>query len=788
MHGEERESLIASVDEDRWALYYGIKALSRELPEARLFYNFLDEKYGEDELTFFLHCLRTLDAEAWRPGRGGIDWGKILTIDEINELYKQQVADGVDEDDNDDEDLRLTAGTKFCPTVVFVTNKTVNAVVDVVMNSAQDEVKAALKRNLLKKTAPVDAKRLPEAMAERLKRRLHRISSGNDDDAFADLDQGVTEDGEQSTVNCVEAGGLLRGLLQEYREEQAHRRAAVKLMFQTATNPGGDDPFVVDEESGGGGPTVAAPASIDMQQFRSMCESLHSNIPFNEVVALYRDSHELGDGNVNFDSFSKAAEMRQFFSMCLRLPQFVGAAERAGEIYRLMELEKSGTQKESDENDSEEGAKDHGKPESFTREECSMLAATISRHVKLFEVTLDEQKSLIHGNARTRLNTQLQALNYDIMTTCGGTAPDGRRALCSYRRVLDTLLYQRLERLQEVPEAGGVKRLDQIDRELTSIETVLREFTVAPAVVKLQRVMRFVSAIRIQRCFRGMLRKTAGVPLALRPMMDKRFCSMRAEKIPARSEPWLLDQLDTILYDKLLSDAGADAARLPRKALREFIYDHHLYRYGIRRIAEKQLHTLFYNIRRHAATHSRARVFALCLGMGKELKIEIGPQNAQNNAARQAAEMMGTKVTPEDWLEKPFGIDFYLRLVSILTSESKTNRGCLFPYHRSEEGTGRSSLPTEQVVEAVNRCLGHEHEGANVYFTENEMAVVSMRIREKSDVRKRVDLDDVLELLMGRWAIKMRNREVELRKIFRAGDIELNKVLSFDEFYAMAHS
>ena len=58
---ETRDGIIAEADEDRWGLYYGVKRLARELPEMRLFYNFLDEKYGEDELTFFLHCLRVLE-------------------------------------------------------------------------------------------------------------------------------------------------------------------------------------------------------------------------------------------------------------------------------------------------------------------------------------------------------------------------------------------------------------------------------------------------------------------------------------------------------------------------------------------------------------------------------------------------------------------------------------------------------------------------------------------------------------------------------------------------------
>ncbi len=54
-------SALGDADEARWALYYGVKALAKStVPgsgsfEAKLFYNFLDERYGEDELTFFLY-------------------------------------------------------------------------------------------------------------------------------------------------------------------------------------------------------------------------------------------------------------------------------------------------------------------------------------------------------------------------------------------------------------------------------------------------------------------------------------------------------------------------------------------------------------------------------------------------------------------------------------------------------------------------------------------------------------------------------------------------------------
>ena len=107
------------------------------------------------------------------------------------------------------------------------------------------------------------------------------------------------------TVPCVEVGGLLRGLLQEYREEQAHRRAAIRLMFQTAMNPGTKDEDDDDE-------AAAVVAAVDMQQFSAMVESLHSKVTPGMVSALYRDAYDLGDEEVSFDSFMKAAEKRQF--------------------------------------------------------------------------------------------------------------------------------------------------------------------------------------------------------------------------------------------------------------------------------------------------------------------------------------------------------------------------------------------------------------------------------------------------------------------------------------------
>ena len=105
-------------------------------------------------------------------------------------------------------------------------------------------------------------------------------------------------------------------------------------MFNTAgrsvpgdgASPGADEDGARD--GGVGGSEAAGEASpdlpMDMSQFTEIVRSLNGNLSNFEVAALFRESFELGDDSVTFDSFMKAAEARSFFSSCLRLPRFVG--------------------------------------------------------------------------------------------------------------------------------------------------------------------------------------------------------------------------------------------------------------------------------------------------------------------------------------------------------------------------------------------------------------------------------------------------------------------------------
>ena len=93
------------------------------------------------------------------------------SLERINTILRRQKEDGVIEDDEDDDDLRESDPEAFCPTVVFITQEAVRAVLNVVMKRAggngneSEEVKNALFRNLIRKTAPVEVGRLPENVA-----------------------------------------------------------------------------------------------------------------------------------------------------------------------------------------------------------------------------------------------------------------------------------------------------------------------------------------------------------------------------------------------------------------------------------------------------------------------------------------------------------------------------------------------------------------------------------------------------------------------------------------------
>jgi hypothetical protein len=72
-----------------------------------------------------------------------------------------------------------------------------------------------------------------------------------------------------------------------------------------------------------------APTGVTPRQFAAIVAYVHPTYPPEETAGLYRDAFTLGRGTVNYDSFTAAAEARQFFSSAMRLPPLVFGASSA---------------------------------------------------------------------------------------------------------------------------------------------------------------------------------------------------------------------------------------------------------------------------------------------------------------------------------------------------------------------------------------------------------------------------------------------------------------------------
>jgi hypothetical protein len=82
--GTALTKLLVLCDEDRWGFYYGLKALHKEDSECSLFWNLLDETFGQDGLRFILYCLSVIlslgGKDLWRQFGSSITHGSSINV------------------------------------------------------------------------------------------------------------------------------------------------------------------------------------------------------------------------------------------------------------------------------------------------------------------------------------------------------------------------------------------------------------------------------------------------------------------------------------------------------------------------------------------------------------------------------------------------------------------------------------------------------------------------------------------------------------------------------------
>ncbi|EQC31055.1 hypothetical protein SDRG_11241 [Saprolegnia diclina VS20] len=528
---DQRDHAYARADEARWCLYYGAKVLSKDCVEAKLFLSFLDEKHGDDELVFALYCLRALDALE----RGELRWSPLRRTPHYEAFASEWTAHA-----------SITGEIVQVPRVVWIPLTLASQATAIV---------------LIKATAE-------ERVDFDLKLKALSVSTLPDGESSASLNE---------TPPFVDAHHWLQLMLQEYREEQAHRRAAIRLMFQTASSNHAPANDANDDVLG-----HSSNAEMDMEQFRAMMLTLQADVSCATIVSYFRLSYDRGGGHVTFDAFIDTAEERQFFAQCMCLASpGVLAAPRINSPH-------------------------------------AHLGSLVAKHYTLYENDLYALVSTLPPYTQA-LARQALAETSGYLREGRGAVIDGFRALAAYHRAATFHLWHWLTRTElsgtfELPPTA-LRRLDKLlVGDLDATRDGPPHATHHAGERLLSMVRKKLAIHRLQRAFRARLKRDQGVPLNMRELMHDGYgsgkTSYRSRHV-VRSTKWLLCVISDLIRARAEVEESSD-----HQPFIEFVYDYFMARFGSRWEAEKVIHDVFVNTRTLVMSHARILLFSQLCGMG----------------------------------------------------------------------------------------------------------------------------------------------------------------------------
>ncbi|CAN0459687.1 unnamed protein product, partial [Ascophyllum nodosum] len=484
----ERSKLVAQANDDRWGLYYGAKALARENAEATIFWHVLNETNGEDYLTFLVYCLSVIEGTAGRILRE--QWGINDTCTDLHTLKRKvdAVANEV-----------LSSGRDV---VWLLSNDAVEAVNHVLVKALEDQ-----KWKVLEATKAISVScegRLP------------------DQDPFS---------------TCVDLFLFLRIMLHSFKEEQVNRRAAVRLMFETATTGvlTDDTPIYGDSVLDQNTPSVAETTYssllrerkviVDLPQFMVITRTLWPEVTTSDAVTLFRDAHEETNGEVDYETFLKLADRWQFFSNALQLPVHMPSRS------------------------------DVGRP-GLDVATKGYLGALVHRHYNLMQPAVENVKETLPESAVKQLEIQPQEASSSSMSI------DGTRPLAAYRRLLAIMFHVRNVRHEsgpgyELPTGKGAHVVQKTEAEFRAFEAVFFDLKIDSRFRIYERIRERLAAVRVQRAWRRKLSRSCEVPLAMLELFRPGFLRGSGETISRvvhHPPHWVQQQVAEVYTAKLRSE------------------------------------------------------------------------------------------------------------------------------------------------------------------------------------------------------------------------------------------
>jgi hypothetical protein len=435
-------------DEDRWCLYYGVKALDQEgYLEAKLFLSLLDEKYGEDEQVFMLYCYRVLDVLLG----GKIQWGPFRDAVSYEQFAAQYEHELGSRRPSSSDPLKMIHVAGRVPKIIWISPYHASLATSIVLCKATEMERATLDKKLLAfAVTNLPAQDRPSVYLTPA--NAGQVRNGVDERELRPPPPNETADtADAPLLQFVDANLWVELMMMEYKEEQAHRRAAIRLMFQTATSMSSS----LLGSFGGGRAVLTSASTMDMEQFRIMIRTLNDDLPSFMIATLFRAAFMRGNGAVTFDSFLEAAEYAQFFSSCMRLENPVASMARLA-----AESGRGG---------------DPLAPSHAALSTGSRAAFVVDKYFTLMHNQLIAMTAVLPIWTRSLVDSLMYELSSALIdehgSSSGGSAlADGVQLLASFHRLLAALL---LSTLAKKDATGGVLSSKSIFSFEKAIQAVL---------------------------------------------------------------------------------------------------------------------------------------------------------------------------------------------------------------------------------------------------------------------------------------------------------------------------
>jgi hypothetical protein len=469
----------------------------------------------------------------------------------------------------------------------------------------------------------------------------------------------------------------LRVMMERFQDEQCHRQAAIRLMFDTASmgaltggsisdKPGSQS--VAESQYDSDNPQVFFP------QFSAVVKTLYPHMSLAETAELYASCHKMGDGKVTANVFCELAEMRHLFSKTLKLGPLP--------LLRHQVAHSEETNEETgvicSSIDPEHATLVRSQVGSLVHQRFALLFPEIDK----IAVTLPNKwKALIHDaceNVRSSLNEYFVSLKAKkrnsvvtgqagVITTADGSMMstgskrtvsvsgryiDGMQPFIQYHRLLSIVMVVRsftensllptsfiVDNSQQMKSSNcdeltiGVSTISvkKVDNVLSAMEHAV--FAHGQKVENRNRYERFrlcrqsYFVRKVQNAYRNFIKKDTVVPLALRFNLRPGYLA-GGSKIPGGRqplksrrvfiEPWAAQLLVANIYAlKLSYDAKSRRCGYPQITLANASASLMLAMFSAVDLAERALQDLCLAIQTYMHGSPRLRMFACFMGFGE---------------------------------------------------------------------------------------------------------------------------------------------------------------------------